>query len=137
MARTVVSETDKDISIVAELPGVSQQDVEVSLDDDVRAICAETRDQSSAEPAPLSFSPVGSSVWETERHLGHSRSRHGGTTICYGNIGQITVASPDTAHLRAVSTGLRACAQYRCLCVPRHPVQEDYRQRFRRCSSPR
>lgn len=49
MARTEVSETDKDISIVAELPGVSQQEVEVSLDDDVLTIRAETRDQSTAE----------------------------------------------------------------------------------------
>lgn len=45
MARTEVSETDKDISIVTELPGVSQADVEVSLDDDVVTIRAETRDE--------------------------------------------------------------------------------------------
>ena len=44
-ARTEVSETDKDISIVTELPGVSQADVEVSLDDDVVTIRAETRDE--------------------------------------------------------------------------------------------
>ena len=49
MARTEVSETDKDISIVAELPGVSQQDVDVSLDDDVLTIRAETRDESTSD----------------------------------------------------------------------------------------
>jgi HSP20 family protein len=49
MARTEVSETDQDISIVAELPGVSQQDVEVSLDDDVLTIRAETRDESTSD----------------------------------------------------------------------------------------
>ncbi|MDB6102671.1 MAG: heat shock protein-like protein [Gammaproteobacteria bacterium] len=49
MARTEVSETDKDISIVAELPGVSQQDVEVSLDDDVLTIRAETRGESTSD----------------------------------------------------------------------------------------
>src|SRR6202022_5058080 len=49
MARTRVSETDKDISIVAELPGVSQQDVDVSLDDDVLTIRAETRDESTSD----------------------------------------------------------------------------------------
>lgn len=48
MARTEVSETDKDISIVAGLPGVSQQDVEVSLDDDVLTIRAETRDKAAS-----------------------------------------------------------------------------------------
>jgi len=37
-AKIEVSETDKEISIVAELPGVSQQDLEVSLDDDVLTI---------------------------------------------------------------------------------------------------
>jgi HSP20 family protein len=49
MARTEVSETDQDISIVAELPGVSQQNVEVSLDDDVLTIRAETRDESTSD----------------------------------------------------------------------------------------
>jgi HSP20 family protein len=49
MARTEVSETDKDISIVAELPGVSSQDVEVSLDDDVLTIRAETRAERDSE----------------------------------------------------------------------------------------
>src|SRR3981081_1131318 len=48
MARTEVSETDKDISIVTELPGVSQQDVEVSLDDDVLNIRAQTREERSS-----------------------------------------------------------------------------------------
>jgi HSP20 family protein len=39
-AKTEVSETDKEISIVTELPGVSQQGVEVSIDDDVLTIRA-------------------------------------------------------------------------------------------------
>jgi HSP20 family protein len=47
--KTEVSETDKEISIVAELPGVSQQDLEVSLDDDVLTIRAETRGESTSE----------------------------------------------------------------------------------------
>jgi HSP20 family protein len=49
-AKIEVSETDGEISIVAELPGVSQQDVEVSLDDDVLTIRAETRGESTSEP---------------------------------------------------------------------------------------
>jgi HSP20 family protein len=49
MTRTEVSETDQDISIVAELPGVSPQDVEVSLDDDVLTIRAETRAERDSE----------------------------------------------------------------------------------------
>ena len=49
-AKIEVSETDKEILIVAELPGVSQQDVEVSLDDDVLTIRAETRGESTSDP---------------------------------------------------------------------------------------
>jgi HSP20 family protein len=48
--KTEVSETDKEISIVAELPGVSQQDLEVSLDNDVLTIRAQTRGESTSEP---------------------------------------------------------------------------------------
>jgi HSP20 family protein len=49
MARMEASETDKEVSIVTELPGVSPQDVEVSLDDDVLTIRAESRSESTAE----------------------------------------------------------------------------------------
>lgn len=38
-----VSETDKDVRIQAELPGVNEQDIEVSLNDDVLSIRAEER----------------------------------------------------------------------------------------------
>lgn len=38
-----VSETDKEIRITAELPGVTEQDIEVSLDDDVLTIRGEKR----------------------------------------------------------------------------------------------
>lgn len=38
-----VSETDKEIRITAELPGVSEQDIDVSLDDDVLTIRGEKK----------------------------------------------------------------------------------------------
>jgi len=38
-----VSETDKEIRITAELPGVTEQDIDVSLDDDVLTIRGEKR----------------------------------------------------------------------------------------------
>ena len=38
-----VSETDKEIRITAELPGVTEQDIEVSLDDDVLTIRGEKK----------------------------------------------------------------------------------------------
>src|SRR5258708_25873123 len=65
MARTEVSEADKEISIVAELPGVSQQDVEVSLDDDVLTIRWQTL-------CPITVSLVGSSLCDTERQRCYS-----------------------------------------------------------------
>ena len=40
-----VSETDKEIKVQAELPGVSENDVEVSLDDDVLTIRAEKKQE--------------------------------------------------------------------------------------------
>ena len=38
-----VSETDKEIRITAELPGVTEQDIDVSLDDDVLTIRGEKK----------------------------------------------------------------------------------------------
>jgi HSP20 family protein len=51
MAKMEASETDKEVSIVTELPGVSPEDVEVSLDDDVLTIRAESRSESNTEEA--------------------------------------------------------------------------------------
>ena len=51
MAKTEASETDKEVSIVTELPGVSARDVEVSLDDDILTIRAEMKSERAAEPA--------------------------------------------------------------------------------------
>jgi len=42
-ARMNVSETDKEIRITAELPGVAEKDIDVSLDDDVLTIRGEKR----------------------------------------------------------------------------------------------
>ena len=44
-----VSETDKDVRIQAELPGVSEGDVEVALDDDVLTIRAEKKQERREE----------------------------------------------------------------------------------------
>ena len=46
-ARVQVGETDQDISIITELPGLSEQDVEVLLDDDLLTVRAEKRSASS------------------------------------------------------------------------------------------
>ncbi len=46
---TDVSETDKEIRIQAELPGVSENDLELSLDDDLLTIRAEKKQQRKEE----------------------------------------------------------------------------------------
>jgi HSP20 family protein len=51
MPRVEIAETDKEVSIDAELPGLSEKDVAVSLDDDVLTIRAEKKSESTSEPA--------------------------------------------------------------------------------------
>jgi HSP20 family protein len=50
-----VSETDKEIRITAELPGVSEQDIDVSLDDDVLTIRGEKRFERKEEKETFHF----------------------------------------------------------------------------------
>jgi HSP20 family protein len=50
-----VSETDKEIRITAELPGVSQDDVEVNLDDDVLTIRGEKKFEQQDEKENFHF----------------------------------------------------------------------------------
>jgi HSP20 family protein len=50
-----VSETDKDIRITAELPGVSQEDVDVKLDDDVLTIRGEKKFEQENEKENFHF----------------------------------------------------------------------------------
>ena len=51
-----VSETDKDVRIQAELPGVSEKDIEVSLNDDVLSIRAEKHQEHREERHGTHFS---------------------------------------------------------------------------------
>lgn len=51
-----VSETDKEVRIQAELPGVSEKDIEVSLSDDVLTIRAEKQQQRREERQGMHFS---------------------------------------------------------------------------------
>ncbi|MBM6581516.1 Hsp20/alpha crystallin family protein [Microvirga sp. BT689] len=50
-----VSETDKEIRITAELPGVSEQDIDVSLDDDVLTIRGEKKFERKNEQENFHF----------------------------------------------------------------------------------
>ena len=43
MPRTEVRETDKDIRVIAEMPGVAEKDIDVSLDDDILTIRGEKK----------------------------------------------------------------------------------------------
>jgi HSP20 family protein len=51
-----VSETDRDVRIQAELPGVSENDIEVALDDDVLTIRAEKKQERKEEREGVHFS---------------------------------------------------------------------------------
>ncbi len=51
-----VSETDKDVRLQAELPGVNEKDIEVSLNDDVLTIRAEKRQERREERQGTHFS---------------------------------------------------------------------------------
>jgi HSP20 family protein len=53
--RMNVSETDSEITVTAELPGVSEKDVDVSLDDDVLAIRGEKRMEKKDEKESFHF----------------------------------------------------------------------------------
>ena len=49
MPRMEVKEADKELRVIAELPGVTEKDVDVSLDDDVLTIRAEKRTERKEE----------------------------------------------------------------------------------------
>lgn len=51
-----VSETDKEVRIQAELPGVSEKDIEISLNDDVLTIRAEKQQERKEERKGVHFS---------------------------------------------------------------------------------
>ena len=59
-----VTETDKDIRVTAELPGLEERDVEVTLDDDVLTLRGEKRSESEDKDRQFS-----------ERYYGHFERR--------------------------------------------------------------
>jgi HSP20 family protein len=82
-----VSDTDKEIRVTAELPGLEEKDVEVTLDDDVLTIRGEKRSES--EDGPRQFSerfygqferriPLGT---EVEEDKAEARFKNGVLTI--------------------------------------------------------
>ncbi len=56
MPRLEVREGDKDMRVIAELPGVSEKDIDVSLDDDVLTIRAEKQSEHTGEKEDTHFS---------------------------------------------------------------------------------
>lgn len=56
MPRLEVREGDKDMRVIAELPGVSEKDIDVSLDDDVLTIRAEKKSEHTGEKENTHFS---------------------------------------------------------------------------------
>jgi HSP20 family protein len=56
MPRLEIRESDKDMRVIAELPGVSEKDIDVSLDDDVLTIRAEKQSEHTGEKENTHFS---------------------------------------------------------------------------------
>lgn len=64
-----VSETDKEIRVTVELPGVTEQDVDVSLQDDTLTIRGEKREERSSEDEPENYHFIERSFGSFHRSL--------------------------------------------------------------------
>ena len=81
-----VSETDKEIRITAELPGVTEQDIEVSLDDDVLTIRGEKKFERKDDKENFHFVERSYGTFQRSLRLPYavnsSRSRPASRTAC-------------------------------------------------------
>jgi len=67
--RVNVAETDKDITVHAELPGVAKEDIKVDLKDDVLTISGERRKETKEEDPNKRYTRVESSYGYFERQI--------------------------------------------------------------------
>jgi HSP20 family protein len=97
-ARMNVSETDKEIRITAELPGVSEKDIDVSLDDDVLTIRGEKRmEQKKDENEKENFHFVERSFGSFQRSLRLPYAVDPEQVQARFDNGVLTVTLPKTA----------------------------------------
>lgn len=64
-----VSETDKEVQVQAELPGVSEKDIEVSLNEDVLTLRAEKKQESSQERGGIHLSERSYGIFQRSLRL--------------------------------------------------------------------
>ena len=128
-----VSETDKEIRITAELPGVDQNDVDVSLDDDVLTIRGEKKFEQKEEKENFHFVERSYSTFQRSVRLPFPVDPEQ-VNASFEN-GVLTVSLPKTAQQersrRSRSRAPRTCGG-RCIRSPGIRLRRD---RFRRCRS--
>lgn len=88
-----ISETDKELRVTAEMPGLEQKDVEVLLDNDVLTLRGEKR--SEAEDSQKQFSERYYGRFERRIHLGHEVEAE--KVDAQFRNGVLTVTLPKTA----------------------------------------
>ena len=89
-----VSETDKEIRITAELPGVTEQDIDVSLDDDVLTIRGEKKFERKDEKENFHFVERSYGTFQRSLRLPY-RCRSEQVQASFEN-GVLTVTLPKT-----------------------------------------
>jgi HSP20 family protein len=90
-----VSETDKEIRITAELPGVTEQDIDVSLDDDVLTIRGEKRFERTDEKENFHFVERSYGTFQRSVRLPYAVDQEQVQAHCENGV--LTVTLPKTA----------------------------------------
>jgi len=88
-----LSETDKEIRVTAELPGMDEKDVDISVDDNVLSIRGEKRSETEDKERGYSERSYG----RFERHIGLPRGVEQDRASATFNKGVLTIVLPKSA----------------------------------------
>ncbi|SMD05834.1 Hsp20/alpha crystallin family protein [Novosphingobium sp. B1] len=88
-----LSETDKEIRVTAELPGIDEKDVDISVDDNVLSIRGEKRSETEDKERGYSERSYG----RFERHIGLPRGVEQDRTSATFKKGVLTIVLPKSA----------------------------------------
>lgn len=88
-----LSETDKEIRVTAELPGMDEKDVDISVDDNVLSIRGEKRSETEDKERGYSERSYG----RFERHIGLPRGIEQDRASATFNKGVLTIVLPKSA----------------------------------------
>jgi HSP20 family protein len=115
MPRMEVRETDKELRVVAELPGVTEKDIDVSLDDDVLTIRAEKKIEKKEERENTHFTERSFGIFQRSMRVPY-RLEPNQVNANFAN-GVLTVTLPKNeaqtqAHRIPVETGSQSSARH-------------------------